>query len=282
MPFLKSNPRFLNTVLLGGSFVQKLEAIAKAGFDGIEVWQQDAEKAVSNTKQQLDTLSLACTDYQVLLDFDGAVGEARDNKRREALTMMATASELGSPMILVAANTAACDPQKIVTDMKWLCQHAKALGLKVAYEAMSWSTEIDQCDKAWQVIQQVDEGNLGLVVDAFHLFALRRTLQDLADIPVEKIFLVQLSDIEMPQECDALKQIARHHRLLPGEGNFPLLGLISYLDSLGYSGPIGLEVFNDCAAEQDCERVARRAKLALEQILIASNIESTVPASITE
>ncbi|SEQ46767.1 4-hydroxyphenylpyruvate dioxygenase [Rosenbergiella nectarea] len=267
MSFLKANPRFLNTVLLGGTFAKKLEAIAKAGFDGVEVWQQDAEQAVSKTTQQLDALSLERTDYQVLLDFDGAVGEKRDEKRREALTMMATASELGSPTILVAANTAECEQHKIVADMKWLCQQAKGFGLRVAYEAMSWSTEIDQCDKAWQVIQQVDEENLGIVVDAFHLFALRRTVQDLAGIPVEKIFLVQLSDITMPLDSDALKQIARHQRLLPGEGNFPLTELIAYLDKLGYTGPIGVEVFNDQAVEQDAEILACKAKKAMEYIL---------------
>ena len=274
MSYLKSNPRFLNTVLLGGSFTEKLEAIAKAGFNGVEVWQQDAEKAIAKTQQQLDALSLARTDYQVLVDFDGAVGEKRDEKRREALTMMMTARALGSPMILVAANTAACDPQKIVADMKWLCQQAKALDLRVAYEAMSWSTEIDQCDKAWQIIQQVDADNLGLVVDAFHIFALRRSLQDLRGIPKEKIFLVQLSDIEMPKESDALKQIARHHRLFPGEGNFPLTGLVAYLDKLGYTGPVGLEVFNDHAAEQDCTGVAQRAKKALENILMKGSTDA--------
>jgi len=274
MSLLESNPRFLNTVLLGGTFTEKLEAIARAGFNGVEVWQQDAEKAVAETRQQLDALSLARTDYQVLLDFDGAVGEKHQEKRQEALTMMTTARALGSPMILVAANTAACDPQKIVTDMKWLCHHAKAFGLRVAYEAMSWSTEIDQCDKAWQIIQQVDADNLGLVVDAFHIFALRRTLQDLINIPREKIFLVQLSDTEMPLGDDALKQIARHHRLLPGEGNFPLTGLVAYLDKLGYTGPVGLEVFNDHAAEQDCAGVAQRAKEALENILMKGSTDA--------
>ncbi|WKX27891.1 sugar phosphate isomerase/epimerase family protein [Tatumella ptyseos] len=268
MSFMRSNPRFLNTVLLGGTFTQKLNAIAKAGFDGVEVWQQDAEKAVAETQQQLDALSLTPTDYQVLIDFDGAVGNKRDEKRREALTMLATAHAIGSPMILVAANTAECDKQNIIKDIKWLCQQASERGLRVAYEAMSWSTEIDQCDKAWQIIQQVDEENLGLVIDAFHIFALRRTLQDLKDIPVKKIFLVQLSDIEMPQDTNKLKQIARHQRMLPGEGNFPLTELVVYLDELGYSGPIGLEVFNDHAAEQNCLDVAQRAKEALEKILL--------------
>lgn len=267
MSFLKSNPQFINTVLLGGPFTEKLTAIAQAGFDGVEVWQQDAEKAVSRTKHQLDTLSLARTDYQVLLDFDGAVGERREEKYREALRMIATATELGSPMILIAANTAQCDSQMIVKDIKWLCQQANSAGLRVAYEAMSWSTEVDQCDKAWQIIRQVDEENLGLVIDAFHLFALRRTLEDLADIPANQIFLVQLSDIKMPLDSGALKQIARHQRLLPGEGNFPLTSLIAYLDKLGYQGPIGLEVFNDHAAEQESQVIAQRAKSALTQIL---------------
>ena len=267
MAFLSKNSRFINTVLMGGDFSAKLTAIAEAGFSGVELWQQDVENAVAQTRAQLDTLNLARTDYQVLLNYDGAVGETRHEKQQEALRMITLATEIGSPMILVAANTTQCDRGTIVSDLKGLCQQANKAGLRVAYEGMAWSTEVDQCDKAWQIIQQVDEPNLGLVVDAFHLYVLGRSLRDLDGIPAEKIFLVQLSDYDRQPVHEDIKTIARHQRLLPGEGCFPLNELIAYLDAIGYQGPIGLEVFNDEAVKEDARIVAKRAKQALEKIL---------------
>ena len=267
MAVLASNPRFINTVLFGNTFTHRLSAIAHAGFNGVEIWQQDAEPAVCETKQQLSNWGLQCTDYQVLLDFDGAKGGDRQHKQHEALRMIEIAAQLGSSMILVAANTGDCDEQAIVADLKWLCQQASRAGLRIAYEAMSWSTSINRCDLAWQIIEQVDEPNLGIVVDAFHLYILGRSLADLSGIPAEKIFLVQLSDSEELTQGTCVKTIARHRRLLPGDGQFPLRELVVYLETLGYQGPIGLEVFNDQAKQQDPEQVALLAKHALEQLL---------------
>ena len=39
--------------------------------------------------------------------------------------------------------------------------------------------------------------------------------------------------------------IARHQRLLPGDGVFPLQQLLACLREKQYQGPLGLEVFND-------------------------------------
>jgi len=49
---------------------------------------------------------------------------------------------------------------------------------------------------AWKLIQRVNEPNLGLVIDAFHIFVRNRTIAALAGIPMENIFLVQLSDLD--------------------------------------------------------------------------------------
>ncbi|WP_034951371.1 sugar phosphate isomerase/epimerase family protein, partial [Erwinia oleae] len=130
--------------------------------------------------------------------------------------------------------------QREEEDLLWLTQEAKARGLRVAFEAMAWSTHINTLPKAWRLVENINEAALGLVVDAFHLFARRRTAADLANIPVEKIFLVQLSDLAVTPESDALSETARHRRLLPGEGNFPLSTLLGCLSEKGYNGPLGL------------------------------------------
>ncbi len=262
------NPLFINTVLLGGSPEEKLLAAAQAGFSQVELWRQDVEQASGSAVQLAELFQqqkLLLTDYQVLLDFDGAPDDQRQAKRDEAVEMMDTALKLGATTILTPASTHhACIADREEEDLCWLADEAGKRGLRVAYEAMAWSTHINTTSAAWQLVQRIDKPNLGLVVDAFHIFVLDRTVADLEGIPMEKIFLVQLSDLATKPDKAHLIDTARHKRLLPGEGNFPLHTLLDYLAGKGYSGPIGLEVFNDEIHRQPPVTAAKEAMQALK------------------
>lgn len=262
---------FLNTILLGGSTADKLAAAAGAGFDQIELWRQDVEQAEGLTQGVVGELRkhrLGLTDYQVLLDFDGAPDGKRETKRTEALAMLDTAVTLGAGTLLVPASTDPdCVAGRVVEDMRWLARQAAARGLRIAHEGMAWSTLHDTLPAVWDVVQAVDAPNLGLVLDAFHLFARHRTLADLDGIPLDRLFLVQLSDLAVETRPDSIIDIARHHRLLPGQGRFPLQALMARLQD--YRGPIGLEVFNDALKSQNPDTVAREAMTALRQVLPA-------------
>lgn len=263
---------FINTILLGGSTHDKVTAAAKAGFDQIELWRQDVEQygdalALPSLLQQQ---SIGLTDYQVLLDFDGAPGIQRDSKRAQALSMLDTAAQVGADTLLVPASTdPGCDPSRIVEDMRWLAREAAARGLRIAHEGMAWSTVHFTLPAVWRVVQEVNEPNLGLVVDAFHIFARGRDASDLDGIPPERIYLVQLSDLDHAIQPGTLIDTARHHRLLPGHGHFPLQSLLDRLN--GYHGPIGLEVFNDVLKSRDPQQVAHEAMSALRELLGIKN-----------
>lgn len=262
---------FLNTILLGGTTEQKIEAAAAAGFSQIELWQQDiwqTEGGAHQVKQWLTKSEMALTDYQVLLDFDGASVAQQESKRQEALEILDTAVRVGAHTVLVPANTAAdCQQDNIIADLHWLVEQAAQRELRIAYEAMSWSTWINTTPQAWEIVQQVNSPALGLVIDAFHIFALNRTADDLQGIPADKIFLVQLSDVSEIPSPDRLIEVARHNRLLPGEGILPVKTLLRRLAELNYQGPVGLEVFNDQLKAQQPHRVAQLAFAALNNIL---------------
>lgn len=52
------NPLFINTVILGGTPEEKIEAAAQAGFSQIELWRQDVEKAGGGVPGIIDLVSL--------------------------------------------------------------------------------------------------------------------------------------------------------------------------------------------------------------------------------
>ncbi|HBV39374.1 MAG TPA: sugar phosphate isomerase/epimerase [Erwinia sp.] len=263
------NPLFINTILLSGTTEEKLRAAAQAGFSQVELWRQDVDSAEDKARSVVSVLKeqqLSLTDYQVLLDFDGAPDEQREEKRRDALKMMDTAVVLGATTLLVPASTQKeCIAGREEEDLRWLVQEAGNRGLRVAFEAMAWSTHINTLAAAWQLVKRIDEPNLGLVVDAFHIFVRNRTIADLNGIPMEKIFLVQLSDLAALPSGSELVETARHHRLLPGQGHFPLYTLLDYLEAEGYSGPVGLEVFNDEIKQRSPSDAAREAMHALKR-----------------
>ncbi len=262
------NQLFINTVCLSGSTEDKLRAAHAAGFNQVELWRQDVEAVNGDTagiKSLLKKLPLGLTDYQVLLDFDGAPDSIRADKRQEALRMLDTAVELGATTVLTPACThKECVKERIEEDLRWLVTEAAQRGLRIAYEGMAWSTCINNTADAWKMVQRVNSPNLGLVIDAFHIFVRHRTAADLDGIPMDKIFLVQLSDLEKDPEPGKLVDTARHSRLLPGEGKFPIHTIIERLEKGGYQGPIGLEVFSDELKAQDPASVACKAMQALQ------------------
>lgn len=268
------NPLFLNTILLGGSTHDKLRAASQAGFAQIELWRQDVDgfaPGADELKIELATSGLGLTDYQVLLDFDGAPDGKREAKRQEALSMLDTAARVGATTLLTPASTDAdCVSSRVIEDMAWLAREAAKCGLRIAYEGMAWSTINHSLPAAWNVVQQVGAPNLGLVVDAFHIFVRGRDASDLDGIPMDAIYLVQLSDLDYTLEPDELIETARHHRLLPGRGHFPIRSILKRLEQGGYAGPIGLEVFNDDLKAGDPMVTAADAMAALRETLAQS------------
>lgn len=163
-------PRFLNTVLLGGSTPEKLDAAAAAGFAQVELWREDvASSSVAEVHAILARTGLQLTDVQVLLDFDGASAATREGKRAEAMSLLALAKDLGAGTVLVPACTATdYVPDRVTDDLRWLCARAAERGLRIAYEGMAWSRLNSTLPSAWQQIEQVGAPNLDIVVDAFH------------------------------------------------------------------------------------------------------------------
>lgn len=271
------NPLFINTILLGGSTVQKLAAAKAAGFAQVELWRQDVEgyePGAAALGQHMRQLGLGLTDHQVLLDFDGAPDDIRDAKRQEAIALLKRAQALGADTVLTPASTRKdVVAERVVDDLRWLAREAAARGLRVAYEGMAWSTLTYTVPAAWATIQAVGEPNMGLVVDAFHMFSRGRDASDLQDIPVDRIFLLQLSDLMEDIDLPNIIDIARHRRLLPGQGRFPVTHLVGCLLEAGYKGPVGLEVFNDVMKARDPMEVAQASMAALRQTLAAALAE---------
>jgi 4-hydroxyphenylpyruvate dioxygenase len=80
--------RSIATVSLSGSLPEKLQAASLAGFDGVEIFENDLlyfEGSPREVRRMADDLGLAITMFQPFRDFEGAprVRMARNFERAE-------------------------------------------------------------------------------------------------------------------------------------------------------------------------------------------------------
>jgi 4-hydroxyphenylpyruvate dioxygenase len=251
-----------NTATFSAPLPTIADAVRAAGFDGIEIWKDDIDRSAggaSEVSALLKRASLALSTFQLLRDFEGS-GARRRDVQAEAERLMEIMMVVGADTLLVCANTRADssgDPRDQVRDLRALAQMAAARHLKIAFEPLAWSRWLDTYEKAWECVKAVDHPALGLTVDMFHLFSRGTPIEFLEQIPIEKFFGVQLCNAR-PMDLPIIA-IARHHRLFPAEGSWPVAAVAQRLEARGFEGFYSVEVFNDEYRRQDTFGVARAA-----------------------
>ena len=259
----------MDTISMAGSLDMKLKAIKGAGFSQVMLSARDVvghPGGVEAAAQVVRESGLRVTGFQVLRDFEGLSGHLHDYKIDIAKAMLEMCHALGSKVLLVCSSTsvhASQDPEHLAKDLRKLAMLAVPLGIKVAYEGLSWGRTINEYNTAWEIVQLADTPNLGVGLDSFHMFAAKTSLEDLELIDPEKIFLVQLADF-MGQEIRSIEEritTARHFRVFPGEGvhSQDLADLVRRLYQMGYRGDYSFEVFNDDYQQLPLPMVADRA-----------------------
>lgn len=263
-----SHSFFLNLVLLGGEPDQKLQAAREAGFDQVEIWLEDVH-ACQHGAAWLKQQQPGFINLQVLRDFAGAPGHLRQQKRDELQQFIETAQALGCDTIQAPATTRAdAISEQVDEDLRWLCAEAARHNMRIMYEPMSWCSVDNTLPKAWQRLQRIDQPNIGLVVDLFHINALGGDASHLDGIPAERIYEVQLCDMPyqpIPQDTQAIVSLAKHQRLLPGAGVIDIDSFVGKLKHIGYQGPVGIEVFNDDLKRLPPHEAAQLAYAALQR-----------------
>lgn len=271
----------MDTISLAGSLPAKLEAVRAAGFSQIMLSARDVaghEGGVPAAARAIRDSGVRVTGFQVLRDFEGLSGHLHEYKIDIAKAMLEMCSAIGAKVLLVCSSTSAhatADRDALARDLRKLAMLAVPLGIKVAYEGLSWGRTINEFPDAWDIVCRADAPNLGIGIDSFHAFATKSALEDLDILSPDKIFLVQLADF-MWQEIRSVEErinTARHFRVFPGEGvhSEALAELVTRLDAIGYRGDYSFEVFNDDYGQIPlatvCERARRSAIWLAEDVL---------------
>jgi 4-hydroxyphenylpyruvate dioxygenase len=258
------------TVSISGTLEQKLRAAAAAGFRAVEIFDTDfvaSALSAHEVKALLDELGLGCVLYQPLRDFEGMPEPQRSRAFARARQKFEVMRALGCDRLLLCSN---CAPQasgereRIVADFRELGDLAAEYGIIVGYEALAWGRHVSDHRVVWEIVQEVDHPNVGILLDSFHSLARSIPNESIRLIDPAKLVFVQLADAPL-LDMDFLYW-SRHFRNLPGQGGLDLTGYVAEILRIGYDGPLSLEIFNDRFRANSAEMVARDGLRALDSL----------------
>src|SRR5579864_2238146 len=259
--------RTIATVSLSGTLPEKLEAIAAARFDGIELFENDFinyKGSAADVRAMVADLGLTIDLYQPFRDFEGMPDAQFRRSLERAERKFDLMQELDVPMMLCCSNTSPLvsdDRELAAAQLHELAERAAKRNLRVGFEALAWGRATNLYGEAWEIVRRAAHPHLGLILDSFHTLSLNDDPSGIADIPGDKIFYLQMADAPL-LSMDVL-QWARHYRSFPGQGQFDLEYFFEKVLLAGYTGPLSLEIFNDVFRETPNRRIAVDAMRSL-------------------
>ena len=268
------------TVSISGTLREKLDAIAAAGFDGIEIFEQDFiadEGSPAEVGRMIRDHGLEITLFQPFRDFEGLPEPERARAFDRAERKFDVMQELGTDLMLVCSSTHPASMggiDRLAGDIAELGERAAARGLRVGYEALAWGRHIDDHRDAWEVVRRAGHPNAGLILDSFHTLGRGLSPESIRAIPGDRIFFVQLADA--PRIAMDLFYWSRHFRAMPGEGDLDVTGFMRAVTATGYAGPLSLEIFNDQFRGGDARRLARDGHRSL--VTLMDDVRRAEPA----
>lgn len=241
--------RSIATVCISGTLEEKLESIARARFDAVEIFENDliySRMSPREIRQRCADLGLGIDLYQPFRDMDG-VGNAQFKRNLDrAERKFDLMAELGATMLLVCSNVqpdVIRDDALMAAQLREMAERAAQRGLRLAYEALAWGSHVNRYGHSWEIVKQADHPHLGICLDSFHILSRGDDPAGIEQIPADKLFFLQLADA--PRMVMDVLQWSRHYRCFPGQGTFDLVGFMEHVLKAGYPGPLSLEVFND-------------------------------------
>jgi len=219
--------------------LERPAAARAAGFDAVEIWWPFAD-AVPETRE-IEAFEAAIGDAGVRLvglnffagdmpagDRGLASWQGRETEFRANVEVtVAIAARLGCRTLNALHGNFETTAQT-VSNYRFAADVAAEIGAQIVVEPLSGAPKypIKTAHQAFELIDEIDRGNVKLLADLYHLATNGDDLDTLAD-HVDRIGHVQIADAPGRGE--------------PGTGELDLFGHLAKLRANGYTGFVGAE-----------------------------------------
>lgn len=233
---------------------QDFQAAVERGIGGIGLWRPKVEdQGFDETAERLFTSGLRASSLSWAGGFTGSDGRPYNDAVDDAIEAVELAHKLGAETLVILPGGRNNHIRRhlhktfrqALTEVNSI---ATTLGVRLAIEPFhpgcgdDWSF-LQDLRGALDVVESIDDDNVGLVLDTYHLGMDADILSDLPDI-LPHLALVQLGDAR----CCPLEEM---NRCLLGDGRIPIPAILETLADGGYDGWIEIEVLG-----QDVQNLA--------------------------
>lgn len=265
-------PCISQACLFSTSFEEDVKGFMEGGCRTMEIWLTKVEKhlatnSIAQTHALLADHGITCpaASYQGGLLFSS--GEQKKLHLDHFRKRLDLCQGLDIPVInLLAEFPPGVDQdgiQRALDSLRETAHWAEAFNTKLSLEFRAKSPFLNNLETTLAFLHAANMGNLGVTLDFFHFHCGPSKLSDIHPGIIDKIFLVQVSDLmgitrEMASDSD---------RIFPGDGDLPLSPFFSTLKQAGYQGFISLELMNPIISKSKVAQVTELGLNSLQRFL---------------
>jgi len=240
--------------------LEKIRLAGRAGYHAIEPWNDEITDYVASggsmaeLKTALSDAGLKVVSVIALHGWILAEGEEYARVLDDCKRRMAQAAELGSPYIVASPPMEVVDLGLATERFRDLLRLGKEVGIRPSMEFLGFVAGIKNVTSAWTIASGSGDPSATVVADVFHMVRGGGTVDDLLMLPGDRVACFHVNDL--PATPDPLTQ-TDSDRVMVGDGIADLPRVIANLRTIGYRGPLSLELFNSALWEQDPGEVVR-------------------------
>jgi sugar phosphate isomerase/epimerase len=239
----------------------KVRIAGEAGYSAIEPWNDEVDDylrqggTMGELRSALSDANLKVVSMIALGGWITSGGEAYARVLDECRRRMDQAAELGSPYIVASPPDEVVDLDLAARRYADLLRLGRSAGVKPSMEFLGFVAGIKDVASAKAIADGSADPDATVVADVFHMIRGGGSVDDLLMLEGRKLANFHVNDV--PASPDPLTQTDAD-RVMPGDGIADLPRVFANLRSIGYQGPLSLELFSSALWEADPVDVARR------------------------
>lgn len=146
------------------------------------------------------------------------------------LTLFEVCAKLRVPFVTVVNDDP--DLNRATENMAKLAEAALPFGVVLNIEPMPW-TALRNIPDGLNIMEGVAFDNVNILLDVFHYSRCGMSIEDIANVPKEKLRFAQICDAPLSFDPDvmAIREEARNRRWMPGDGELPIQTMLEALPS---------------------------------------------------
>jgi sugar phosphate isomerase/epimerase len=257
-------------------FRMRVEVAAKAGFTGMGFWHADIleirkQYSFKDMKQILDANGIVNVEVEWLLDWYCTDARRSASDQIRALLLDAAEALRARHIKIGDLGNDCADVPQLTEAFAPLCRQAAERGTNVLFEMLPPTlSRVPSLDQVLAISRGAAARNGGIMLDNLHL---QRSGTDAKEI-VRKLTARDLIGVEINDGTLAmpvnLQDSVVNKRLLPGDGEFDIAAFLDAIWSVGYDGPIGVEVLNEYIRKWDLKTAATESFAKTQRVLTAA------------